>query len=37
MKKLFKNVNIITHEGDILEHQDVLIENELISEVGADL
>lgn len=37
MKKLFKNVNIITHEGDILEHQDVLIENELIREVGADL
>ncbi|MBR5004865.1 MAG: amidohydrolase family protein, partial [Erysipelotrichaceae bacterium] len=37
MKKLFKNVNIITHEGDILEHQDVLIENELIREVGTDL
>ncbi len=37
MKRLFKNVNIITHEGDILYHQDVLVEHGLITKVGSQL
>lgn len=34
MKKLFKNANIITHDGDLLHHQDVLVHDGIIESVG---
>lgn len=37
MKWLFKNAQILTHEGELLENQDVLVENNLIASVGTGL
>lgn len=37
MKKLFKNVMIITHEGEILTNQDVLVSGGLIESVGENI
>lgn len=37
MKKLLKNAHIITHAGDILNHQDILIVDGIIKEVKEDI
>ena len=34
MKRLFKNANVITHEGDILNYQDILVCDDKIETVG---
>lgn len=37
MNKLFKNASIITHEGDIIQHQDVYVSDKQIQEIGENL